>query len=304
MTPPRLVAIVGATATGKTALAIALARACSGEIINADSRQVFRGMDVGTAKPTPEEQAAARHWLIDVAEPTETFTLAAFLDLATQAIEDIRARGKLPIVAGGTGQYVWALFEGWSVPRVAPDRELRAELEALAASKGSDALFAILRAEDPESCERIDARNVRRVIRAIEVTRATGRPFSAWRRKDASAHDARIVGLQLDRAELHRRIDARVDAMIAAGLVDEVKRLNDRGCGCDAPAMSGIGYRQICEHLHGSCTLDDAVTRMKTETHRLARMQAAWFRAADPRIVWIDALAPDLLDRAITVATA
>lgn len=304
MTPLRLVAIVGATATGKTALAIALARACNGEIINADSRQVFRGMDIGTAKPTPEEQAAARHWLIDVAEPTETFTLATFLDLATHAIADIRNRGKLPIVAGGTGQYVWALLEGWSVPRVAPDRELRAELEALAVAKGSDALFAILRAEDPESCERIDARNVRRVIRAIEVTRATGRPFSAWQHKSASAHDARIIGLQLDRAELYRRIDARVDGMIAAGLVDEVKRLNDRGCRCDAPAMSGIGYRQICQHLRGSCTLDDAVARAKTETHRLARMQATWFSAADPRIRWLDARAPDLVARVIAAAMA
>jgi len=304
MTPPRLVAIVGATATGKTALAIALARACNGEIINADSRQVFRGMDIGTAKPTPEEQAAARHWLIDVAEPTETFTLAAFLDLATHAIADIRNRGKLPIVAGGTGQYVWALLEGWSVPRVAPDRELRAELEALAASKGSDALFAILRAEDPESCARIDARNVRRVIRAIEVTRATGRPFSAWQRKDAPVHDARIIGLRIDRAELYRRIDARVDAMVAAGLVEEVQRLNAAGYGCDVPAMSGIGYRQICEQLRASCTLDEAVTRIKTETHRLARMQATWFRAADPRIVWLDASAPDLLERAVAVARA
>jgi tRNA dimethylallyltransferase len=302
--PADIVAIVGATATGKTALAVALARALDGEIINADSRQVFRGMDIGTAKPTRDERAAARHWLIDVADPDEPFTLAAFLDLAKAAIADIRLRGRLPIVAGGTAQYVWALLEGWRVPRVPPDRALRAQLEALAASRGHDALFAILRAADPASAERIDSRNVRRVVRAIEVTRATGRPFSAWQRKDAATYDARVIGLHIDRPGLYRRIDARVDAMMAAGLLDEVRALNARGYPCDLPAMSGIGYRQICEYVRGACTLADAIARIKTESHRLARMQATWFRPSDPRIHWLDALAGDVVERAVAVATA
>jgi tRNA dimethylallyltransferase len=298
----RLVAVVGATATGKTALAIAVARALDGEIINADSRQVYRGMDIGTAKPTVAEQAAARHWLIDAVRPNEPFTLADFLAAASAAIADIRSRGKLPIVAGGTGQYVWALLEGWRVPRVPPDRALRAELEAVAAHQGVDALASMLRAIDPASAVAIDPRNVRRVVRAIEVTRATGRPYSAWQKKDAPQTDMRIIGLRMGRDALYRRIDARVDAMLAAGFVAEVERLRADGYGCDLPSMSGIGYRQICEHLGGQCTLDDAVARIKTETHRLARMQHTWFRFADTRISWIDAEAPDLIERALAVA--
>jgi tRNA dimethylallyltransferase len=301
--PGRLVAIVGATATGKTALAIELARALDGEIINADSRQVFRGMDIGTAKPHAAERSAARHWLIDVVAPNEPFTLVAFLDLAHAALRDIHSRGKLPIIAGGTGQYVWALLEGWRVPRVPPNRALRAELEALASEGGAQALTPMLRAVDPMSAETIDAQNVRRVIRAIEVARATGRPFSAWQKKDASRLDARIIGLQMPRDALHARIDARVDSMIAGGLVDEVRGLIESGYGCDLPSMSGIGYRQICEHLHGDCTLDQAIARIKTESHRLARMQRTWFRTADARISWLDAAAPDLVPRALEVAS-
>jgi tRNA dimethylallyltransferase len=295
-----LIAIVGATATGKTALAIAVAQRVDGEIINADSRQVYRGMDIGTAKPTAAEEAAARHWLIDVASPDEPFTLASFLDQAHTAIDDIRGRGKQPIVAGGTGQYVWALLEGWRVPRVPPDRALRAELEALAAERGAGAVAAMLRDVDPVSAESIDARNTRRIIRAIEVTRATGRPFSAWQTKEHAHDDATIIGLRLEREELYRRIDARVDTMVAAGLVHEVQALAAK-YGCDAPAMSGIGYRQICEHLRGQCPLPDAIARIKTETHRLARMQHTWFRAGDARIRWLDAAAPSLVDDAMAI---
>jgi tRNA dimethylallyltransferase len=301
VTRPRLIAIAGATATGKTALAVALAGQLGGEVISADSRQVYRGMDIGTAKPTAAEQARARHWLIDAIAPDETFTLASFLDLARAALDDVWSRGRLPIVAGGTGQYVWALLEGWRVPRVPPDAALRTELEALAAREGATAVAAELRRIDPASADTIDAANVRRVIRAIEVTRATGRPFSEWRQRDEPAFDARVIGLRMERAALYARIDARVDAMLAAGLVDEVRRLNAGGYGCDLPAMSGIGYRQICEHLRGECTLVEAAARIKTETHRLARMQHTWFRDDDPRITWLDALAPDLVAQALAV---
>ena len=298
---PRLVAIVGATATGKTALAIALARRLDGEIVNADSRQIYRDLDIGTAKPTPAEQALAPHWLIDVAAPDDDFTLATFLDLARAALAGIWQRGKLPIVTGGTGQYVWALLEAWRVPRVPPDRALRTELEALADRDGAAALVEELRRVDPVSAERIDAQNVRRIIRAIEVTRATGRPFSEWQRKDAPAFDAAIIGLRLDRDALYARIDARVDAMLAAGFVDEVRRLNAAGYGCDLAAMRSIGYREVCAHLRGETTLDAAAARIKTETHRLARMQHTWFRDGDERIAWLDAGSPYLLDRALAV---
>ncbi|MDE3096615.1 MAG: tRNA (adenosine(37)-N6)-dimethylallyltransferase MiaA [Chloroflexota bacterium] len=299
----RLIAVVGATATGKTALAVSIARAVGGEIINADSRQVYRGMDIGTAKPTREEQAAVRHWLIDCAAPGEQFTLAAFLDAAHAALGDIAARGLMPVVAGGTGQYVWALIEGWRVPRVPPDPALRAELQALAAREGAAAVVSVLRAEDPASADGIDPRNVRRIVRAIEVTRATGRPFSAWREKAGPpAEDVRIIGLDLPREALYARIDARVDAMLAAGLVDEVRGLIAAGYGCELPSMSGIGYRQICAHLRGEMRLDAAAAEIKTETHRLARMQHTWFRRDDPRIHWLDASAPDLNLSALAAA--
>jgi tRNA dimethylallyltransferase len=293
-----LIAVVGATATGKTSLAIALAQLLDGEVINADSRQVYRGMDIGTAKPTATEQAAARHWLIDVVDPDEQFTLAAFLDAANEAIVDIRGRGKLPVVAGGTGQYVWALIEGWRVPRVAPDWQLREELQSLASRDGPAAVAERLRAVDPSSADVIDQRNVRRMIRAIEVTAKTGRPFSQWQEK-REQRPVTLLGLALETAILYARIDSRVDAMIAAGLVDEVRTLNASGYGCELSSMSGIGYRQICEYLRGECTLDDAVARIKTETHRLARMQRTWFRADDARIRWLDASSDDLVERAV-----
>jgi tRNA dimethylallyltransferase len=246
-------------------------------------------MDIGTAKPTAAEQAAARHWLIDVVDPDEPFTLASFLDAANAAIEDIAARGKTPIVAGGTGQYVWALLEGWSVPRVPPDHELRANLEAVLRDEGIDALAKMLAEVDPDAATSIDTRNPRRLIRAIEVTRVTGRPYSAWRKSSDPKYDANIVGLTMDRPLLYRRIDARVDAMLGGGFVAEVESLIADGYGCDLAAMSGIGYRQICEHLAGAYGIEAAAARMKTETHRLARMQHTWFRGDDPRIRWFDA---------------
>lgn len=291
----RLIAIVGATATGKTSLGIELSRSRGGEIVNADSRQVYRGMDIGTAKPTSAELSAVPHHLIDVVDPDEQFTLAAYLDLANAALDDIWSRGRQPIAVGGTGQYVWALLEGWRVPRVPPDRELRAELEALARRYGPEALIKELLAVDPASAIDIDPRNTRRVIRAIEVTRATGRPFSAWQTKTAPEFETAIIGLRLGREALYRRIDERVDAMMPAGLVDEVRRLNAAGFGCGLPSMTSIGYRQICAYLHGELTLPDAVERIKTETHRLGRMQHTWFRPLDPRIRWLDAGLPDLL---------
>jgi tRNA dimethylallyltransferase len=299
---PRLVAIVGATATGKTALAVELARRLNGEVVNADSRQVYRGMDIGTAKASPAEQAVARHWLVDVVAPDEQFTLARFLDLANAALADIWSRARLPIVVGGTGQYVWALLEGWRVPRVPPDRALRAELEERARRDGVASLLDELRAIDAGALSIIDVANPRRIIRAIEVTRATGRPYSEWRRRDAPSFDARIIGLRMERPALYRRIDERVDAMLAAGLADEVRRLNAAGYGCDLPSMASIGYREVCAHLRGEMTLEQAAARIKTETHRLARMQHTWFRADDARIAWLEAGWPSLVDRAVAVA--
>jgi tRNA dimethylallyltransferase len=301
VTSRRLIAIVGATATGKTALSIQLAQALAGEIVNADSRQVYRGLDIGTAKPTAAERAAAPHHLIDLVDPDEPFTLGLFLSTANGALDDIWLRGHQPIVVGGTGQYVWALLEGWKVPRVPPDHELRARLEAIVAEYGPDALVSELQDVDPVSAINIDPRNVRRVIRAIEVTLATGRPFSAWQQKVAPDFETTIIGLRMERRALYARIDARVDAMLARGLVDEVRSLNAAGYSCDLPPLASIGYRQICAHLRGDLALEEATAQIKTETHRLARMQHTWFREADPRIHWLAADAPDLLAAARSI---
>jgi len=284
----RLLAIVGPTATGKSALAIRLAERLRGEVINADSRQVYRGMDIGTAKPSNEDRERVPHRLIDIGDPAEPFSLGRYLDLASEALHDCWSRDALPIVAGGSGQYVWALLEGWQVPRVAPDRELRAELEAQAAREGPQPLLDELQRVDPAYAARVDPQNVRRIIRAIEVYRRTGRPLSSCQTRLPPDFSWLVIGLACRREELYRRIDARVDAMIASGLVDEVRGLIDRGCGCDRPSMSSIGYRQVCEHLGGGLSLEEAIARIKTETHRLARMQHNWFRAGDPRIHWLD----------------
>ncbi len=282
-------------------LALRLAERMGGEVVNADSRQLYRGMDIGTAKPTAEERAGVRHWLIDVAAPHEPFSLARYLDLAQSALDDCWSRGVLPIVAGGTGQYVWALLEGWRVPRVPPDLTLRAELEATAARDGAEALLAELRRIDPESATRIGPKNVRRIVRAIEVYRATGVPLSQWRAAVPPEFASLVIGLACERKELYRRIDARVDAMMAAGFLDEARGLIERGYGCDLASMSSIGYRQLCQHLRGEMSLDDAVARIKTETHRLARMQRTWFRRDDSRIHWIDVGAGEPLREAFNV---
>ena len=297
----RLVAIVGPTATGKTALAVRLAERLGGEILGADSRQLYRGLDIGTAKPSAEERERVRHHLIDVVEPDETFNLGRYLDLAVGALQDCWSRGVLPLLVGGTGQYIWALLEGWQVPRVPPDRRLRAELEAKADREGVERLAEELAEVDPETAARIDLRNPRRIIRALEVFRVTGRPLSAWQTRRQPAFTATIIGLDCPRDELYRRIDARVDAMLATGLIDEVRGLIDSGYSCDLPAMSGIGYRQVCQLLAGELTPDEASARIKTETHRLSRMQHTWFRRDDPRIRWIDVTPTEPLAEALCI---
>jgi tRNA dimethylallyltransferase len=282
-----LIAIVGATAAGKSALALKLAQAFDGEIISADSRQVYRHMDIGTAKPTAAERALVRHWLVDVIDPDEEFSLGRYLDLAQEALKDIWSRRKTAFLVGGTGQYVWSLLEGWQVPRVEPDWALRRSLDERARREGIETLHRELTTVDPDAAARIDARNVRRVIRALEVYKLTGRPISSWQEKLQPEFAALILGIELARPKLHRRIDERADGMLARGLVDEVRGLLARGYKPELPPLSGIGYRQVCQHLAGECSLAEASEKMKTETHRLARMQSAWFRRDDQRIHWL-----------------
>ncbi|MCL0098339.1 tRNA (adenosine(37)-N6)-dimethylallyltransferase MiaA [Dehalococcoidia bacterium] len=283
-----LLAIVGPTAAGKSELALWLGREFDAEIVSADSRQVYRFLDIGTAKPTPEERGLVPHHLIDIVNPDEGFTLATYKDLAYATIDAIQRRGKLPLLVGGSGMYVRAVLEGWSIPQVPPNAQIRQELEARAEATGGDTLFQELRGLDPEAAGEIDPRNLRRVIRALEVCRSTGKRFSELRKRTPPDFDTLIIGLTVERAELYRRIDSRVDRMIEQGLVEEVSDLIGRGYSPDLPSMSSVGYQEIGRFLSGETDLATAVQRVKYETHRLARHQYAWFRLNDERIHWFE----------------
>ncbi len=284
----RLLAIVGPTGIGKSRLALHLAQACQGEIVSADSRQVYRYMDIGTAKPSREERALVPHHLIDIVNPDEDFSLAQYQHLAYQAINDIHHRGKLPLLVGGSGLYVWAVLEGWKIPEVPPSTEFRRSLEEKVAGGGLPELLKELAEVDPVAVQRIDPRNVRRVIRALEVHQNAGAPISRLQKKSPPPYQTLIIGLTAGRAELYRRIDARVDRMIEQGMVEEVKKLVDMGYGFGLPAMTGIGYKQIGMFLRGELTLESAIQQIKFETHRFVRHQYNWFRLNDKRIRWFD----------------
>ncbi len=284
----RLVAVVGPTGVGKSRLALRLAQTFSGEIVSADSRQVYRHMNIGTAKPTPQELSLVPHHLIDIINPDEDFSLAQYQQLAYQAIEAIQRRHKLALIIGGSGLYLWSVVAGWGIPEVPPDPEFRHRLERKAAELGEDKLYQELVKVDPVAAQRIDPRNIRRIIRALEVHRTTKTPFSQLQYKQAPLSDILILGLTADRAELYHRIDLRVDEMIKQGLVTEVKQLVNMGYNFNLPAMSGIGYRQIGMFLRGELTLETAIQQIKFETHRFVRHRYAWFRLKDDRIKWFD----------------
>ena len=281
--------IVGPTAVGKSALALQLARAFDGEVVNADSRQVYRLMDIGTAKLSPEDRARVPHHLVDILDPDQQFSLARFLKLAQQTIQDVHGRGKLPIVVGGTGQYIWALVEGWKPPHVRPNAQLRRELEATAQRDGVDTLYQRLRSLDPGSASRIDPHNSRRIIRALEIHQATGVRPSQVRIKKPPAYHPLVIGLTMTREALYRKIDRRVDEMFGKGLVTEVEGLLVRGYSQALPCMSSMGYGEVVLHLGGEYTLEEASRRTKYRTHRFARQQYTWFRLKDPRIHWVEA---------------
>ena len=302
MTKPPLLLIVGPTAVGKTELAIRLAERLNGEIVSADSRLFYRGMDIGTAKPTPAEQARAPHHLIDVANPDETWSLAMFQQSAHEIIADIHARGRLPLLVGGTGQYVRAVTQGWTPPEVEPDDRLRLVLEKLAEERGKEWLYDRLKAVDPEAAAVIDLRNVRRTIRALEVILTTGQKFSAQRGQADSPYDLLTVGLKRPREELYARVDARIDAMFAAGLLDEVRALLTKGYSSELPSMSGIGYRECCQVLSGQMSEEQARVQMKRITRVFVRRQANWFKESDPNICWFEAGDSKVLEKVLTLA--
>jgi tRNA dimethylallyltransferase len=297
--PPAVVlAIVGPTATGKSALAVALAERLNGEVVNADSRQVYRGMEIGTAAPSAEERRRVPHHLYTYREPSGAFSVAEYLQDAHETIAAIAARQRAPILVGGSGLYVRALVRGLAPPAVPPDPALRAELESVARSDPGS-LLRELAERDPTAAARIDPRNLRRVVRAIEVIRKTGRPFSEQGRAQPPPYQTTQIGLTLPREALYARVDARVEAMLAAGWLDEVRRLRASGLDAETPAMTSHGYRELLAVLDGRWTLEEAKTRIKWATHRLVRQQYTWFRLDDPAIAWFAADRPDLVEAVV-----
>ncbi len=284
-----VVAIIGPTAVGKTGLAVELAEHFDGEIVSADSRQFYRGMDIGTAKPSPDELARVPHHLIDVADPDEPWSLAAFKREAAAALADIHSRGKLPFLVGGTGQYIYGLLDDWQIPNQQPDTHMREVLEAWGHQLGPYPFHKKLALIDPVAAAVIQPENLRRTVRALEVILLTGHRFSEQRRLGASPYSLLKIGLIRPRAELYARADARISAMLAEGLVEEVRQLRERGFTADLPTLSAIGYREICAYLDEEMSLDEAVTQMKRLTRDYIRRQANWFKQNDPSIHWLPA---------------
>ncbi len=278
--------IVGPTAVGKTELSIQLAERLGGEIVSADSRLFYRGMDIGTAKPTLQERRWVPHHLIDVAEPDETWSLALFQRQAYLAIQSIQDRNRLPFLVGGTGQFIHSITEGWSIPPSQPDTHLRNALTDWAASVGTHALHAKLALLDPQAAQSIDPSNVRRTIRAMEVILSTGRRFSDQKRKGEIRYNSLLIGLSCPREQLYQRIDRRITNMLASGFVEEVQQLLARGFSPQLPTLSAIGYGEIISYLQGKISLDEAVTLMKRRTRVFVRRQSNWFKENDPNIHW------------------
>jgi tRNA dimethylallyltransferase len=283
-----LIVIVGPTAAGKTELSIQLAKIINGEIISADSRLFYRGMDIGTAKPTLEERSQVPHHLIDVAEPDEIWNLALFQKKANEIIAQIHHRGSIPILVGGTGQYIRCVVEAWYLPEHRAYAKLREALERWGTDIGPNGLHQRLAVIDPEAANFIDPTNVRRTIRAIEVVFQSGERFSQQRRRKDSPYSQLILGMQRPRKEIYERVDARIEAMFAAGFVDEVQNLLKNGYSPKLPTLSAIGYREVAAYLSGELTLEEAVIQMKRLTRNFVRRQSNWFKADDPAIHWFD----------------
>lgn len=283
-----LIVIVGPTAVGKTELSLQLAERFQGEIVSADSRLFYRGMDIGTAKPTPEEMERVPHHLIDVADPDQVWNLAIFLRHVRSIIREIDSRGKLPFLVGGTGQYIQAVTEGWRIPAVKPDEELRRVLRSWAEEIGPEGLRKRLKVLDPEAERAIDGPNLRRMIRALEVIFRSGETFSEQKGQGPTPYREFKVGLTRDRSELYQRIDQRIHRMMDQGLVEEVQSLLEAGYSPSLPPLSAIGYRQVNYYLEGVITKEEAVRQMKSRTRKYVRQQANWFPLDDPEIHWFD----------------
>ncbi len=285
---PPLVVILGPTAVGKTEIALELAEHFSGEIVSADSRLFYCGMDIGTAKPSVSDRSRVPHHLIDIAQPDQIVSLAHFQEMAHQSILAILQRRHLPFLVGGTGQYVRAVLEGWQTPPVEPQPGLRAFLENWAQEIGQQGLHDRLAVLDPQSAERIDARNLRRTVRALEVILTTGQRFSDQRLHGDFPYNLLMLGLARPRADLYNRIDDRIEKMFDTGLIEEVQKLLEQGYSAQLPPMSAIGYRETLAYIKGEINLEEAKILIRRATRTYVRRQANWFKSEDPTIRWFD----------------
>lgn len=288
--PPKILVIVGPTASGKTRMAVELAQRHNGEVISADSMQIYRTMDIGTAKPTQEEMGGIPHHMIDVADPEEDFSVARYVEMAARCVDDVLARGKLPIVAGGTGLYIDSLLSGRTFAPFSPDSALRGELEQEMADKGGAAMLEELAKVDPEAAQRLHPNDHKRIIRALEVYRSTGKTITQHNRETQAIpprYDALTIGLAFqDRQAMWRRIDQRVDEMVAAGLEDEVRRLLTSGISPKCTAMQAIGYKEFTQALSGEMTWKEAAEVVKLRSRQYAKRQLTWF-GRNPNTRWV-----------------
>lgn len=283
-----LIVILGPTAAGKTELAIRLAKKFSAEILSADSRQFYRGMDIGTAKPNSQQLQEIPHHFVDIANPDEIIGLSEFQEMVTRVIEDLHERNKLPFLVGGTGQYIRAVIEGWEIPPQPPNQRLREALSAWGNHIGAEALHEGLRALDPAAADFIQPQNARRTVRALEVIFSTGRKFSEQRVRNSPPYHQLLIGIKRDRQELYERIDRRIEEMVSVGLLEETKKLIDSGYSAELPSFSAIGYREMASVLRGNLSLEEAIVLMKRRTRAYVRRQANWFKESDPRIHWLE----------------
>ena len=285
--PEKIIAVAGPTASGKTALAIEIAKKYNGEVVSCDSMQIYKHMDIGTAKPTPEEMEGIAHHMIDVAEPFENYSVADYVKAARECIDDIISRGKLPILAGGTGLYMDSVIKNIEFSEDCKAEGLREELQKIADTEGAERLHAMLKERDEEAAEKIHPNNIRRVIRAIEVCVTTGKTFTEVSRNSRKEpiYDALIFGLEYERDVLYARINRRVDLMVEAGLIDEVEKLKDMGLRDEHTAMQAIGYKEFAEYLNDEASLSDAIEKVKQESRRYAKRQLTWFKR-NPSIIW------------------
>jgi tRNA dimethylallyltransferase len=287
--PKPLIVIIGPTAVGKTEISLHLAKRFKGEIISADSRLLYCGMDIGTAKPTQEERDWVPHHLIDVADPDQVWSLAKYQQASYNVIDSLHHRGVIPFLVGGTGQYVRAVTEGWDIPEVKPDPRLRDALRNWAAEIGHFELYDRLSLLDPLAAEKIDPQNIRRIVRAFEVIFTTGHLFSAQRKRSGTPYQILTLGITRPRSELYGRIDARIQGMLDAGFIEEVRNLLDKGFSPDLPPLSAIGYRQVIAYLQGEIPLEEAITQIKRLTRQYVRQQTNWFKPDDSNICWFQA---------------